>query len=332
MHPLKHTPISLEQARDALSPIYQHMQASPLLSCQALSQQLDCELYIKHENHNPTGSFKIRGGINLMHHLAKTNARGVITFSTGNHGLSVAQSAAWFGLPATIVVPEGNNPAKNRRIKATGANLLEAGSSFEHAAQTAERLCNEQGLYYAHPADEPCLINGVASEFLEILEQLPDIDALILPIGAGSELAAATLVLKQLKPEVEIFAVQAESSPAAYLSWRAGRIQSADNRTFAGGFATGSGYALPFSYYRESLSDFVLLSEQEIYQGIALAAHYTQNLMEGAGSASLMAALRLRERLKGKKVVVQFSGANASASELRHAYQLPCFEHGLNAL
>ncbi|MEN8199846.1 MAG: pyridoxal-phosphate dependent enzyme, partial [Thermodesulfobacteriota bacterium] len=160
------------------------------------------------------------------------------------------------------------------------------------------------------------------------MEVLPDLEAMIIPIGAGSEAAAAVTVLKAINPGIEIYAVQAEESCAAYLSWQAGSIQAADNKTFAGGFATGTGYELPFAIYGDDLADFVTLSEEEIYEGIALAAYYTQNLVEGAGGSTLMAALKLRDRLKGKKVALQFSGCNASAEEIRRACELPAFKDG----
>ena len=159
--------------------------------------------------------------------------------------------------------------------------------------------------YFVHPANEPHLINGVATEFLEIIERVPDLDVMIIPIGAGSEAAAAITVLKQIRPEIEIIAVQAEASRAAYLSWKAGEIINAPNTTFAGGVATGTAYAVPFALYKDTLADFVLLTEAELYEGIALAAHHTRNLTEGAGSACLRAAFKIRAHLSGKKVAIQ---------------------------
>lgn len=264
-----------------------------------------------------------------MHNLKQAGVEGVITFSTGNHGISVAASASWFGLTAVVVVPVNNNPAKNRKIQEAGAELIEAGTTFEESSKVVEKLADERAFYYVHPANEPHLINGVGTEFLEIIEALPDVEAVIVPIGAGSEAAAAVTVLKAISPGIEIYAVQAESSCAAYLSWKAGAIQRAENTTFAGGFATGTGYEIPFEIYKDNLTDFVLLSESEIYKGIALAGYYTQNFVEGAGASTLMAAIKLKERLKGKKVVLQCSGANASSEEIEKAYGLPGFKQGL---
>ena len=172
MKDLKEHPISVSEVLRARSIVAPFLKPTQLIRYESLSRLIGADIYVKHENHNPTGSFKIRGGINLLHHLHECRVHGVITFSTGNHGLSIATAAAWKGLPAVVVVPENNNPAKNRAIRESGAELLEAGRTFEEASQTVERLCVERGLYYAHPADEPHLINGVGTEFLEIMEDL----------------------------------------------------------------------------------------------------------------------------------------------------------------
>ena len=326
MDDLKNYPISIAEVVRARSILGGLLKPTQLIHYEGLSKALNTEVYIKHENHNPTGAFKIRGGANLLHHLKEKNIHGVITFSTGNHGLSIATAARWFGLEAIIVVPEGNNPVKNRTIKETGAELIEAGTTFEEAATTVEQLCQERDLYYAHPADEPHLINGVGTCFLEIIEDLPDIDTIIIPLGAGSEAAAAIITLRSFRPEVEIIAVQAESSSAAYNSWKEKRICSAQNKTFAGGFATGKAYKIPFEIYKSGLDKFILLTEEEIYESIAMSFYYTHNLAEGAGASPIMAALKLKNHLKGKKVVLQMSGCNASPDEITTAITFPCFK------
>ena len=324
----KNYPISYEEVLKSREVVQRFLHPTPLLRYENLSALLDAELFVKHENHNPTCSFKVRGGVNLLHHLTHSGVKGVITFSTGNHGLSIAQSAAWLDIEATVVVPENNNPVKNRAIRLTGAQLIEAGTTFEEAAELVAELSEKNNLYYAHPANEPHLINGVGTEFVEIIEAVPDLDAVILPIGAGSEAAAAVTVLKSINPDIEIYAVQAQSSAAAFRSWQAGEVLSAPNTTFAGGFATGIAYEVPFNLYKDSLADFVVLSEEEIYEAIALAGYYTHNLVEGAGASTIMAAIKLQEQLRGKKVVLQFSGANASPEEVRKAYGLQSFAEG----
>ncbi len=329
MDALKEYPISLAEAIRARGIVQGFMKPTQLLYYEGLSELIGAKIFVKHENHNPTGTFKIRGGINLMSHLKNRSTKGVITFSTGNHGLSVAASAQWFGLKAVVVVPENNNPAKNRKIIEAGAELIEAGKTFEEASLTVEKLCQERGLYYVHPADEPLLINGVGTEFLEIIEDLPDIDVMFVPLGGGSEAAAAITVLKTIRPAIDVIAVQAKNSSAACQSWKSKTICMAENTTFAGGFATGKAYETTFNIYRDGLTDFHLLSEEEIYTGMAMAYHYTHNLAEGAGGSTLMAAYNLREQLQGRTVVLQMSGCNASPEEIETMLSYSAFRHGI---
>jgi len=148
MKDLKEFPISIAEVVRARSIVKRSIKPTQLIRYEGFSRAIQAEVYVKHENHNPTGSFKIRGGVNLLHHLKKRSINGVITFSTGNHGLSIATAAAWSGIEAVVVVPENNNPAKNRAIKETGAELIEAGQTFEEAAETVDKLCLERGLYY----------------------------------------------------------------------------------------------------------------------------------------------------------------------------------------
>lgn len=306
----KEYPISLIEVLRAEKVVYQYIKATPLIYYNSLSNLIGGNIYIKHENHLPGGSFKIRGGLNIMHHLKQQNIKGVITFSTGNHGISIATAAKLSEIDATIVVPKGNNPEKNQRIRETGAFLEEVGDDFEQAAQAGVQIQKERGLHYIHAANEPHLINGVGTEYNEILRELPDIDAIILPIGGGSELAAAVTVLKTVNPRIEIYAVQAEASKSAYLSWKTGKITQSTNKTFAGGFATGTAYEIPFNLYKNQLADFILLSEEEIAHGIYMSLTHTHNLAEGAGASTIIAAHKIKDRLKGKNVVLQMSGCN----------------------
>ena len=326
---LKNYPISLNETIRARNVVSRYLKPTQMIRYESLSRLINAEIYVKHENQNPSGTFKIRGSINLMSHLKNHKIKNVITFSTGNHGISVATSAKLFGISAVVVVPKNNNPVKNRKIIEAGAELVEAGKTFEEASKTVDKLCMEKEMYYVHPADEPHLINGVGTEFLEIIEDLPNIDVMFVPIGAGSEAAAAITVLKTIRPETEIFAVQAQASPAAHNSWKSKSFCTTDNKTFAGGFATGKAYEIPFKIYRDSLDDFILLSEEEIYKSIGMAFFYTNNLVEGAGGSCLMAAFKIRERLKNKNVVIQMSGCNASAEEIEKAVSYSVFREGI---
>lgn len=325
---LKQHTVSLHEIIKAKKVVSKHLKPSPLIRYEGLSRLLGCNAYVKHENQNLTGSFKIRGGINIMHHVKQNGINGVVTFSTGNHGLSVATSARLFGIPAVVVVPEGSNPVKVQLIKDAGAEVIEAGKNFDEASLVVSDISKTKGYYYVHPANEPQLINGVGTEFLDILDELPEVNAVILPLGGGSEVASAVATLKPINPAIDIYAVQAERSNGAFQSWQAGSPVECCNETFAGGFATGTAYATTFEIYKNALTDFVLLSEDEILNSIALAAHYTRNLLEGAGSSTIVAALKLKHELAGKNVVMQFSGSNASPEELQKAYALPSFISG----
>jgi len=322
--------VSVKEILRARSVIRPYMNPSPYRRYPALSRLLGFNLGAKLENRNQGGCYKIRGGINLTHHLKNRGIPGITTYSTGNHGLSVATSAELFSMKAVITVPEGANPVKCRAIMDAGAELLEKGANFDEAGRYCTELAEEQKLYMVHPANEPFLINGVGTGFLEVLEDETDIDVMILPLGAGSEASGAVTVFRALKPDVEIIAVQAASAPAACNSWKAGHILKKTNNTFAGGVATGTAYELPFSIYagKQGIDDFILLTDDELYDGIALAAHHCGELLEGAGAAALAAAVKLRKRLVGKQVVLQFSGGNASPGELAEAYSRDVLKTG----
>ena len=172
------------------------------------------------------------------------------------------------------------------------------------------------------------LINGVGTGFLEIIDDLPDIDVMIVPLGGGTEAAAAITTLRCVNPGVEIIAVQAEKAPAAWLSWKEGRMVEAVSTSICLGIALGHAFRIPFEIYKNGLTDFILLSEEEIYDGIGLAWYYTHNLAESAGAVTVAAALKLRQRLQGKKVVLQMSGGNAPFEEIMEAVKRPAFSEG----
>ncbi len=258
------TMISLQNSLGAREILKKFLSPTPLRRYPSLDRLVGAEVFVKHENHNPTGTFKIRGGINLMHHLKLTGQEGVITYSTGNHGTSVATCAKMFGLKAVVIVPQHSNPLKVQSIRDAGAELIEYGKDFEESGKKVAELVEERGLYFVHPANEAHIINGVATGFLEIIEMVPDLDTLIIPIGAGSEAAAAISTLKQINPKIEIIGVQAVAAQAAYMSWKQKDIVTAPNTTFAGGVATGTAYEVPFSLYKDALEDFVLRTDEEL--------------------------------------------------------------------
>lgn len=310
--------ISLAKVEKAQKVVYEHMRPTPLIHYPLLSNEMGLQAYIKHENHTPIGAFKIRGGLNIMAHLAHQGIPGVITATRGNHGQSIAMAARLHHIPATIVVPKGNNPEKNHLMQAQGAELLEHGNDFDEALVLVEQLQHERGLYNLHPANEPLLVTGVGTYWLEVYQELPDLDIALVPIGGGSGACAAITVLKALRPEVRIIGVQAENAPAVYNSWKQGTICKTDTAdTFADGLATRVAFELPFDIMRQGLDDIILVSEEEMRQAIIRLLRTTHNLAEGAGAAPIAAAWKLRQTLKGQKVVMVLSGGNIDLDTLR---------------
>lgn len=307
------------EARRAIAP---YLPRTPLYSYPSLDDVVGTQVYIKHENHLPIGAFKIRGGVNLVSRLSpEERSRGVITASTGNHGQSIAYACRRFGVRCIIVVPEGANPGKVESMRALGAEVVFHGQDFDEGRAYVERRSAEEGLRYIHSANEPLLIAGVATHTLEVLEDAPDVEAIIVPVGGGSGASGACIVAKSVNPGIRVIGVQAEAAPAAYLSWKDGRIAEAPMRTDAEGLATRVGFELTQDILREHLDDFILVSDREIDHAVYVYLEKTRNLIEGAGAASLAAALRMRERLRGQKVALIASGGNISVVQLRRVLE-----------
>jgi len=309
--------------RDVLSArarIAPYLPRTPMFEYPALAALLGARVFLKHENAHPTGAFKVRGGINFVSRLDDdARARGVITYSTGNHGQSIAYAARLFGVPARIVMPEVSNPLKVAALRGFGAEVVFHGAKFDDARRHAEHLARVHGYRLVGAANEPLLIAGVATQVLEMLEDQPDLDAIVVPVGGGSGAAGACLVTAAIAPGCEVIAVQSSSSPAAHDSWRAGRCVERDNTTSAEGLATGAGTDLPQRILRDHLSDFVLVEDDEIRDAVVWLLEKAHTLAEGAGAASLAGAYKLRERLQGKKVGVICSGGNSSLEHLELA-------------
>ncbi len=304
------------KARKVIAP---YLDKTPLRHYPLLSEVLGFEAYVKHENLLPTSAFKIRGGINLISQLSlEERERGVITASTGNHGQSIALAAKMFGVKAIICAPEGSNPDKMNVIRSFGAETVEEGRDFEEARLNAERISEEKGMRYIHSGNEPLLIAGVGTAGLEILEDLPELDAVIAPVGGGSTASGLSIVFKTVAPEVKVIGVQSEAAPSVYLSWKSGRIESTESAdTFADGLATRRAFEFTTPILRDNLDDFILVSEEELKAAIRLYVEKAHTIAEGAGAAALAAGYKIRERFKGKKVVLMLSGANITAEMLK---------------
>ena len=295
-----------------------YLPPTPLHHYPMLDQLLDAEVYVKHENYQPIGAFKVRGGINFMAHLDPATAkRGVVTASTGNHGQSIAYAAQVFGIKAAIVVPEGANPVKVEAMRAYGADVIFHGKDFEASKAHCATLEQEEGMRFISSGDEPLLVTGVGTHTLEIVQALPDVDVIIVPVGGGSGAAGASLTAKAVNPAIRVIGVQAEGAPAAYLTWRERKPQTAGIDTFAGGLQTGAPFMLPQEIMWQYMDDFVLVNDDELKQAVRLYLEKAKTLAEPAGAAPLAAALTLREQLAGLKVALILSGGNVSPDELK---------------
>jgi threonine dehydratase len=297
--------------------VYRTLRPTALLQHALLQAETGLDIYVKHENHNPTNAFKVRGGLNLIGSLGADERRGVITATTGNHGQSIALACRRESVPCTIVVPEGNNPDKNAAMRALGATVLEAGRDFDAAREFVESVHRERGLRYVHSANEPLLISGVATYAMEIFDDLPDADVVFVPIGGGSGACGCALVRSWIGNRTRIIGVQAAGADAFARSWRSGTRVIGDRiATFAEGMATRVTFDLTFDILSRYLDDVVTLSEEELMEGVRVALRTTHNLAEGAGAAPIAAAMKLRDRLAGRKVVCVMSGGNIDQATL----------------
>lgn len=299
--------------------IKDYLPRTPLYSYPQVNQLLDARVYIKHENHLPTGAFKTRGGINLIYNLKrKQRERGVVTASTGNHALSIVFACNLFNAPVIVVMPEKSNPSKVKAIKSMGAQIVFFGRIFDESKDYAEKLAGERQARFIHPANEPDLIAGVGTYALEIFEEVPNLDVIIVPVGGGSGASGCCIVTEAVNPECQVIGVQAALAPAAYQSWKGGKIVKDKMETAAEGLATEIGYELTQEILRDYLADFILVSEEEMVQAILLIMELIRNMAEEAGASPLAAALKIKEKLKGKRVALVLTGGNISMARLKH--------------
>jgi threonine dehydratase len=301
-------------ARQRIAP---YLHPTPLYRYPALDAMTEAQLWVKHENHQPVGAFKVRGGVNLISQLnADERSRGVAAASTGNHGQSVAYAADLFGVRAVICMPEQANPVKVDSMRALGAEVVFHGRDFDDARQYCEKLAAERRYRYIHSGNEPSLIAGVATYTLEICQARPDIEVIVVPVGGGSGAAGACVVAKAVRPSIEVIGVQSEAAPAAYRSWRARALLEDTTSTFAEGLATRTAFELPQRILRELLDDFVLVSDDALKAATRLMIEKTRNLVEPAGAAALAAVLGAPGRFSGRRVAIVCSGGNISPAQL----------------
>jgi threonine dehydratase len=297
-------------AREFIAP---YLPKTPLIRVDAISEMLDCEYYAKLENLQPVGAFKVRGGVNIVGTASdEERHRSFVAASTGNHGQSLAFAGKLFASRVIIYAPAENvNEAKMRAIRNFGAEVRLHGRDFDEARQECERVASAEGLRYVHSANEPKLIAGVGTMGLEIFEDLPDVDVIIAPAGGGSCASGNCIVANELNPNVRVIAVQSEAAPAMWHAWRNHTLEPYPTmKTEHEGLATRVPFELTNKILWELLSDFVLVTDAEINDAIRLLAKHGKQVAEGAGAASLACAIKLRDNLRGKKVVGLVSGGN----------------------
>ena len=311
--------ITIKDVYKAQKQISKYLPRTPLISSPTLSKQLGCEAFVKCENTLPTGAFKVRGGINLVANLTnEEKQKGIIAASTGNHAQSIAYAASLFGVKAIIGMPKDSNPDKVLATQNLGATVEFQGNDFDEARSWVEKTARQKGYRYVHSANEPLLIAGVGTLYLEILQEVQDADFIFVPIGGGSGAAAACIVAKTLNPNIKIIGVQAENAPAVYRSWKTGKLtNTASATTFAEGLATRVTFKMTFDIMKKLIDDIVLVSEKEIKSAILLLLETTHQLAEGAGAASTAAAFKMCNALRGKRAVLTLTGGNLTLDCLR---------------
>ena len=318
--PTQAWPISFEDIQAARARIAPYVVPTPFREYHQLAQLVGhgVRLFVKHENHQPTCSFKIRNGLSVMTALdAEDRRRGVVAASTGNHGQGIAYGAQLLGVPATVCVPEGNNPSKNAAMRALGATVVEEGRDYDEAVRAMYRIAQAEGRVVAHSTNDPRVVAGAATMTLEILEQCPDLDALVIATGGGSQAVGAMTVARVLSPELAVYGVQAAGAPAIHDSWHARtRLTTARADTFAEGVATKTTYDLTFGTLLEGLAGFVTVTDAEIAESLRVILSTTHNLVEGSGAMGFAALPKLADRLAGKKVGIVFCGGNLDVGML----------------
>lgn len=313
-------PISFEDVLAARERLRPYLSPSPLRRYPLLDALVGhgIQVFVKHENHLPVQTFKVRNGLSAIAALGPAErARGVIGASTGNHGQGMAYAASLLGIPCTIVVPVGNNPEKNAAIRALGAELVEFGAAYDDASRHCAELSAERGMTLVHGINDRTVIAGAATMTLEMMEQEPGLDVIFIALGGGSQAVGAMTVTRRLKPSVKVIAVQSEGAPAQYESWKRGEIVRAPVRTFAEGIATGQAYEMTFAALREGLADFRLVSEAELADSLRALIRTTHNLPEGAAAGGLAGLRQVAADYAGQKVGIVLCGGNIGVEALR---------------
>jgi threonine dehydratase len=313
------SPITIDDVRAARERIARYISPTPLREYPQLGERAGMRVFVKHENHQPTNSFKIRNGLSFMTALTpEERARGVVAASTGNHGQGVAYGGKLLGVSTIVCVPAGNNPDKNAAMRALGATVVEEGRDYDDAVHVMQRIAEREGRVISHSTNDRRIVAGAGTMTLEIVEQQPDLDALVIAIGGGSQAVGAITVARALAPRLEVYGVQAAGASAIHDSWHArSRLTRERADTFSEGVATRTTYDLTFPALQAGLTDFVTVTDAETAESLRTILSVTHNLVEGAGAMGFAALDKLRARLAGKKVGIVFCGGNLDVGMLR---------------
>ena len=312
------TDLSLPSLRAAAAMVHAQVPPTPQYAWPLLGLRAGCELWVKHENHTPTGAFKVRGAITYIDWLRRTHPEvtGIITATRGNHGQAQVRAARAAGLAATIVVPHGNALEKNAAMRAFGATLIEHGHDFDSAKAHAILLAERDGLFMV-PAYHGELVRGVASYGLELFEAVPDLDTVYVPVGCGSGLCGTIAARDALGVKTKVVGVVSAHVDAAKRSFEAGRlIASPTAHTFADGVAVCTPVQAALDYFGPRAERFVAVTDDEVAEAIRICWQDTHNLPEGAGAVALAALLQEKDRMRGRKVAVILSGGNGDMSQM----------------
>ncbi|HEX9473472.1 MAG TPA: threonine dehydratase [Steroidobacteraceae bacterium] len=304
--------IGLAELEQAAHFVHEVVPATPQYAWPKLAQRAGCTVWVKHENHTPTGAFKLRGGLIYMDRWsrARGGSNGIVSATRGNHGQSIAFAAHRTGVPATIYVPQRNSPDQNSAMRAFGARLIETGRDFDEAKHAAQRAAAAEGLHFV-PSFHRDLVVGVASYALEFLHAVPALEIVYVGIGMGSGIASLIAVRDLLGLHVEIVGVVAAKAPAAARSFAAGRpVMTPTAETFADGIATREPTEEAVELICRGAARVVEVSEDEIAAAVRIYFDDTHQVAEGAGAAPLAALLREREQIAGRTVGVVLTGGN----------------------
>lgn len=304
--------LTRDDIEQAARHLYQFMPATAQYAWPLLAERLGCRVWVKHENHTPTGAFKARGGLTFVHWLKREHpeAKGIVTATRGNHGQSLALAATALGLKALIVVPQGNSVEKNNAMRGFGGEVVEYGRDFDEAREEAARLAHAQGFYLVPPF-HPELVKGVATYGLELFQAVPDLDTVYVPIGCGSGICGVIAARDALGLKTQVVGVVSTEADAAKSSFETGRLcETASANTFADGLAVRKPIPEAFAIYGAAAARIVAVSDAEIAEAMRVYYTDTHNLVEGAGAAALAALMQEREAMLGKKVGVILSGGN----------------------